>query len=148
MKRWGWLIGLVIVAIAASAGGLMVFGRVGANRYDFGGEPFKLSEATVSRLTALGRLEPAEEVIGIGGVVGDRIVSIAVHEGDRVSKSQPLVYLESHNLRQLEIEAIEQQLNEFDERRRAELALAEARIAGGRLAVEQARTNQAEIDAQ
>jgi HlyD family secretion protein len=104
--------------------------------------------ALASRLTALGRVEPAGDVIDIGAMVGDRLVSVKVKEGDIVKKGEPLAYLDSGELRRLEVEATQQQLKEVEARRDAELTLAEARITAARLSVELAKTHQAEVDAE
>jgi HlyD family secretion protein len=142
MKRWSWITGIVFLALAATAGSWIIYGR-GIGRRD---EPS--SFVPLGKLMAQGRLEPAGEVIDIGAVMGDRLMSVAVREGDPVKKGAPLASLDSQELRKLEVEATENQLAEAESRREAELALAEARIAAGRLAVEQAGTHQAEIEAE
>ena len=124
----------------------MVFGR-GIDHRDESSNQGQVA-VPLSKPMALGRLEPADDVIDIGAVMGDRLINVAVREGDRVKKGAPLAYLDSQELRKLEVEATENQLKEAELRRDAELALAKARIAAGRLAVEQAGTHQAEIEAE
>ncbi|MEJ6479849.1 FAD-dependent oxidoreductase [Nostoc punctiforme UO1] len=48
---------------------------------------------------ALGRLEPAGEIISVAGPVGERIGYLEVAEGDNVKNGQILAYLENYNER-------------------------------------------------
>jgi HlyD family secretion protein len=97
---------------------------------------------------ALGRIEPAGEVIDVGAMAGDRLIKLAVKEGDVVKEGQPLAYLDSHALRKLEVEAIAYELEQAKSRLAAEQTLAEARIAAARLRLSEARTRQLGLDAQ
>jgi HlyD family secretion protein len=94
---------------------------------------------------ALGRIEPAGDVIDIAAVMGERLVRLAVKEGDAVKEGQPLADLDSHALRQLDVEASEGQIREAQARLAAEVAVADARIATAKLALEQARTRDSDL---
>ena len=97
---------------------------------------------------ALGRIEPAGEVIDVGATMGDRLIKLTVKEGDVVKEGQPLAYLDSHALRKLEVEATAHELDQAKSRLAAEQALAEARIAAARLRLSEARTRELGIEAQ
>lgn len=49
-----------------------------------------------SLVTALGRLEPGDGVVDLGGVAGERVARLSVQENDRVAAGQVLGELESH----------------------------------------------------
>lgn len=97
---------------------------------------------------ALARIEPADRVVAIAAVPGERVASIAVAEGDVVEKGQPLVYLDSRPLRQFELKAIESQLKEAQARRTAEAKLADTRIIEAVVGVSRAEAQQLDLTAQ
>jgi HlyD family secretion protein len=97
---------------------------------------------------ALGRFVPADGIIDVGALAGERLVKIAVREGDVVQPGQPLAYLESRALRQIELEALSARIVEAEARRGAEERLADARIAAAAAGVKQAEAQQLDIDAQ
>lgn len=103
-----------------------------------------VSGADAREVRAIGRLEPAQGIITLGEGLPDRLESVEVEEGDVVAKGKPLARLESHHLRQLEIESLDAQIKEAESRREAEESLANARIESARLAVR--RTSQREIE--
>ncbi|MER3478332.1 MAG: HlyD family secretion protein, partial [Leptolyngbya sp. ERB_1_2] len=54
----------------------------------------------VKKITALGRLEPASEVIRLSAPIaldGDRVSQLLVKQGDRVSKGQVIAILDSRD---------------------------------------------------
>ncbi len=101
-----------------------------------------------SHTKALAKLQPAAEVIQISALVGDRVVRVDVEEGESVKKGQLLVSLDSRDLRELEVRAGENQLEEARDRRDAELRLADARIAAARLQLDQTKTRTSDIEAE
>ena len=53
--------------------------------------------ASAAKITALGRIEPAGEVVKVGGPSGERIGRLLVKEGQAVTVGQPIAYLESYD---------------------------------------------------
>ena len=53
--------------------------------------------ASAAKITALGRIEPAGEVVKLGGPSGERIGRLLVKEGQAVTVGQPIAYLESYD---------------------------------------------------
>jgi len=88
---------------------------------------------------ALGRLEPSGNVIDLSAIPGDRLDSAVVQENADVHKGDPLAYLDSRPLREMEYEAVRSQRLEAELRRGAEEKLADARIAAARVALSQAQ---------
>ena len=84
---------------------------------------------------ALGRIEPAGEVIDVGATMGDRLIKLTVKEGDAVKEGQPLAYLDSHALRKLEVEATAHELEQAKSRLAAEQALGRSTDRGGTASV-------------
>jgi HlyD family secretion protein len=117
-----------------SAGGTI--GDAGA-----GGQP-------PGEVMALGRLEPAEGVISIGALVGDRLQSLSVTEGDVVTQGQALGLLDSQPLRRLEVESLKSRYREAQARLAAEKTLAESRIATAQLGVKRAQQHTVQVEAQ
>src|SRR5208282_5848134 len=116
-------------------------GRAGGDQKASAADP-----ADNGRLTVLGWLEPAGGLIDINGAAEDRLEKLLVAEDAVVSKGQPLAYLESRALKQLQLDALEIQVQEAVARREAEIKLAETRIQTARLAIEKVKLQ--EIDAQ
>lgn len=110
--------------------------------------PSEATETDTYDVVALGRLEPSGRIISIAAVPGDRVERLAVDEQAVVKKGQPLAYLDSHALREIEVASLESQLKEAESRRASEEKLADARITTATLAVEQAKAQQFEITAQ
>jgi HlyD family secretion protein len=65
------------------------------------------TEADRRSLVAMARLEPASRVVQVGSPTDDVIQRILVSVGDRVEVGQILVLLESHALRQAELQSAE-----------------------------------------
>ncbi len=95
-----WLIGLLISATAITGGvifyGVSQFGLVGK------APSSQTVEATpvVTKVTALGRLEPSSQVIKLSAPLaldGDRISQTLIKEGDRVKAGQVIVILDSRD---------------------------------------------------
>jgi HlyD family secretion protein len=97
---------------------------------------------------ALGRLEPAEGVIDISGVAGDRLEKLNVEENAAVRRNDPLAYLDSRALRNLELQAIRSQRREAEARRAAEEELADAKTQAAKLALEQAQAYEWDLKVQ
>lgn len=77
---------------------------------------------------ALGRIEPESEIFEIGGSSDERVASLAVKEGDGVSKDQPLGYFQSHEQRVAEVARLAAKLKESERLLEAETKSGEAAI--------------------
>jgi HlyD family secretion protein len=90
-------------------------------------------------VAALGRLEPAGEVISVSGPQGDRISELLVAEGDYVRQGDILAYLETYEERLAERNYAASQLAEAQTRLAAEAQYGNAQV-------EEARTRLGQID--
>ncbi|HWB08439.1 MAG TPA: HlyD family efflux transporter periplasmic adaptor subunit [Pirellulales bacterium] len=99
-------------------------------------------------VAALARLEPAGGVVSINGTPGDRLQELKVELGQQVAKGDELAVLESHSLRQGELELAETQLREARGRKTAEERYAEATLDEADLAEEQAKLQELDAAAQ
>jgi len=94
----------------AAAASLALVGLLAAacdNRIE--ANPTQSSDAERRSLVAMARLEPASRVVQVGSPSDDVIQRILVQVGDRVEGGQILVVLESHALRQAELQSAELQ---------------------------------------
>jgi HlyD family secretion protein len=96
----------------------------------------------------MGRVEPAGGVIDVGAMMGDRLGSLRVQEGDQVKKGDTLADLESRALRELELAAATSQLENAEGRLRVERQLANVKIEAAKLGVKKAEAAGLSIDAQ
>jgi multidrug efflux pump subunit AcrA (membrane-fusion protein) len=103
----------------------------------------------VTRITALGRLEPRDGIVTISGLPGDRIEEILVQPGRQVGKGTPLVRLASHEERRLARDLVQTQLNEalaqkaeLERQKQAQLEEIDAELAKIRSGQEQDLTAQ------
>lgn len=90
---------------------------------------------TVKRIAALGRLEPASEVIRVSAPIaldGDRVSQLLIKQGDRVQKGQVIAILDSRDKLQNAVNQAREQV----------------RVAQARLAQVQAGAKTGEIEAQ
>ena len=69
-------------------------------------------KAKSSQVLAQGRIQPAKGLIRVGAVPGDRVERVLVQAGQRIQKLQPLIVLQSQQLRALELEAASLRLEE------------------------------------
>lgn len=74
----------------------------------------------VTRVGALGRIEPSTEVLDIDAAVGQRLLTLFVEEGQRVAKGDELAHLESHNVAAAEKQEIAALLEEARNRLQAD----------------------------
>ena len=92
-----WVVGgAIAVALGLAAFGILQFVNRPAAKQT---EPTSISSSSASdaKITALGRIEPAGEVIKVGGPSGERIGRLLVKEGQTVGVGQLIAYLESHD---------------------------------------------------
>jgi HlyD family secretion protein len=99
-------------------------------------------------VAALARLEPEGGVVSINGTPGDRLQELKVQLGQQVAKGDELAVLESHALRQGELELAETQLREARGRKTAEERYADAMQGEAELAEEQAKLKELDAAAQ
>ena len=149
----------LIVVLVAAGGGLAVW------QPDWLGistPPSPVAEAPprVFHPRATGRIEPAGGVIEVSGPVGDRIVWIderlkpaaedrdaagQMHRPVAVAKGEVLARLESYELKTLEIEGLQSQIKEAQDRLTAEIAAAKARVETARAELKIAEGSAADI---
>ncbi len=103
------------------------------SRYQFWREPAAVAGPAAkgeerSAVGALGRIEPASEIIKVGSGIADRLESLLVKRGDLVKKDQIMGHLQSYAEQVAERDAIAAQLEEAKVRLAAETELDEARI--------------------
>ena len=130
----------LVVLVAAVAGAAGYFGRdwfaAGAGAETGGhGTPQPAAERTV---VALGRLEPASELVAVGAPAGSRIARLVVKEGDAVEQGAPLAYLNSHAETAAALDHARTQWQEAVRRRQAEDDCGKALIEEARLKLRQA----------
>lgn len=90
-------------------------------------------------IAALGRIEPAGQVIHVSGPTGERILRLLVKEGQQLEKGETIAFLESYPERQAEVKLAASRLLEAQNRFIAERELGKAQRQEART-----RRNQAE----
>ena len=107
------VIRLVVAATAITAAiafyGISQFTTVGVNKSS---QPAK-TIPIVKKVTALGRLEPAAEVIELSAPLaldGDRVAQLLVKEGDRIQAGQTVAILDSRDRLQDELRQAQEQV--------------------------------------
>lgn len=99
------------------------------------------------QVNALGWLEPADGILQVAALTGERLAELDIKKGDVVKKGQILGRLDSRSLRQLEHDALVSERDELGKRYKAEKQVAAARIGAAKVAVERARTLESESTA-
>jgi len=98
------------------------------------------SPNTRPAIAALGRLQPRGDVIDVaGGLMGDRLGSLQVKEGDQVKQGAILGYLDSYSEAKAQRDAAEAQLREARTRLEAETAYSQALILQAQIGVREAK---------
>ena len=93
-----WIVGgAVAVALALAALGISQFMNRPAAKQSEPAPTVPAQSASTAKITALGRIEPAGEVVKVGGPSGERIGRLLVKEGEAVATGQPIAYLESYD---------------------------------------------------
>lgn len=143
------LIGLVLLAVALPAA--WYFGRRDPGSARMAALTTTSSEGSAQSrqlVVARGRLQPEGGIIDLSGMVGDRVATIPVKEGDVVKAGTVLATFESYPLREAELKLAQTELEEAKRRRDADLELAEATVSETEIAKRQAETIDLEIAAQ
>ncbi|WP_404783668.1 efflux RND transporter periplasmic adaptor subunit [Altericista sp. CCNU0014] len=95
-----WMVGGgVAVALGLTALGLLQFANRPSAKQAQPAPAASPAAALVGKISALGRIEPAGEIVQVGGPSGERIGRMLVKEGQSVAEGQPIAYLESYNER-------------------------------------------------
>jgi HlyD family secretion protein len=97
---------------------------------------------------ALGRIEPAQGVVKVGAMPGERIEKLLVSGGDVVAAGDQLARLAGDELRSVEYEAARLQLKEAGVRAAAQKRMAATTLAEAELGLEEAATADLEVAAQ
>jgi len=145
---------LIVVLGLVGIGGVWTLFRLGGSSQFAGATDqqkiasLNASTSSARSVVALGRIEPAGGFVSIRGLVGERVESLHVNEGDIVQRGQKVATLGSHRLRQLEIDALDVQIKEAETRLAAEQQLADARIAAAQVAVDQAAEQDVALESQ
>jgi len=100
------------------------------------------------QVSALARLEPADGVIDVAALPGDRLEKLLVKLGDQVKKGQELVRLESLALRQTERDLAQSQLDEALKQEEQENRYAAALLTEAELGIKLVELQSLDIDAQ
>lgn len=88
-------------------------------------------------VSALGRLEPASEVVDISGINGTRLVSLAVGEGATVKAGDVLAYTEGYEQRRAAVKRAEAALKEGRELYRSQKMNGDATVEEAQLRLQQ-----------
>lgn len=126
------------VTLALGLGGVGVF-QAFQPRPDKAETASEPSTPQSRAISALGRIEPAGQVIKVSGPTGERVLRLLVKEGQQLEKGETLAFLESYPERQAEVKLAASQLLEAQNRFIAERELGKAQGQEART-----RRNQAE----
>ena len=126
---------ILIVGLALIVGGVTVYKTISANTTQTEAPIQTMPE--VKTVTALGRLEPAGEIVEVSvssGAQGNRIDELLVKEGDKIKKGQTIAILDSRD----RLEAALNQSQEQVGMTRANLNLVKAGAKTGEIKAQQA----------
>ncbi|MBW4579282.1 MAG: ABC exporter membrane fusion protein [Tildeniella nuda ZEHNDER 1965/U140] len=132
-NRWmlGWVVGGVLLT-----GGIAYYG---IEQYQQASKPPEPTQPTIAQsITALGRLEPEQEVINVSvpaALNNDRIAQLLVQRGDRVKAGQVIAVMDSHNRLQKAFLEVQEQLSVAQ----SKLAQVRAGAKAGEIAAQQAQ---------
>jgi HlyD family secretion protein len=107
-----WIVGGTVVIALGLVGfsALQLANRPSAKQAE--PTPVFSAPAASAKITALGRVEPAGEVVKVGGPSGERIGRLLVKEGQTVAVGQPIAYLESYDEQLANRDVSQSQLND------------------------------------
>lgn len=147
MTRWGLLAGGLALGVGLGSLGMNWLSMGQAQDSEIPPEPVMATPQPY--VGALGRIEPAGEVINISGPPGERIGELLVGKGDWVTAGDALIRLETYDERLAERNYAASQLQEAKQRLAAETRYAETQIQEARTRVNQVdRPRALEIEAQ
>lgn len=99
VKPKPWLVGTIIAALAAS-GGIVVIGLAQSGWHTTHPSSSALKSSPLPNVAALGRLEPAGEIVKIAAPLsldGDRLAELKVKLGDTVQTGDPIAVLDARD---------------------------------------------------
>lgn len=141
--RFGMIVCLTLLGMGTVGCGLLLLiymqpapAREGGQIPSFGKSR---TSGTQGSVAALGRLTPQGEIVEIGGLMGDRLHKLVAEEGQWVKQGAVLGYLDSHEERKAERDAIATQLTEARSRLAAELTYLDVQIKEAEIGVRQAK---------
>ncbi|MBE9138615.1 efflux RND transporter periplasmic adaptor subunit [Nodosilinea sp. LEGE 07088] len=141
-----WL--LVAALVVVGAGSTVVLRNVLQTRQE-AREQAELPPPRQVKVVALGRVEPASQVIDVATAEAGRIERLMVKEGDQVDQGQVLAYLDTYDVRQAERDYAASQLKDARAQFEAETALGSSQVQEANTRVSQIdRPQQAAIAAQ
>ncbi len=123
---------------------LVVLGGCGSSPLQTSTPSFQHREVTLNdkpkpnQVLAQGRLQPAKGLIRLSALPGDRVEKVLVQAGQKVRKLQPLIVLQSQQLRALELEAALLRLDEARALRQAKQQEADLAIDAANLKLQSA----------
>ncbi len=108
-----WIVGgAIAVTLGLAALGISQFMNRPAAKPPEPAPAAPAQSASAAKITALGRIEPAGEVVKVGGPSGERIGRLLVKEGQAVTVDQPIAYLESYDEQLANRNVAQSQLND------------------------------------
>lgn len=113
------------VALALGIGSVGVFQAFQQQSNPASNTPEPSSEKSRA-ISALGRIEPAGQVIQVSGPTGERVLRLLVQEGQQLEKGETIAFLESYPERQAEVKLAASRLLEAQNRFIAERELGKA----------------------
>lgn len=123
---------------------MVVLGGCGSSPLQTSTPSFQHREVTLNdkpkpnQVLAQGRLQPAKGLIRLSALPGDRVEQVLVQAGQKVRKLQPLIVLQSQQLRALELEAALLRLDEARALRQAKQQEADLAIDAANLKLQSA----------
>ncbi len=102
-------------------------------------EVHMIDQGKQNHILAQGRIQPAKGLVRLGAIPGDKVEQVLVQAGQPISKSQPLVLLQSQQMRALELEAARLRLEEARAMRKAKQQEAELAIDAAGLKMQSAK---------
>ena len=106
------------------------------------------SKAKSNQVVAQGRIQPTKGLIRLSAIPGDRVEHVLVQAGQRIRRLQPLIVLQSQQLRALELEAASLRLEEARALRQAKQQEAELAIDAAELKLQSATQIVAQANSQ
>lgn len=140
LKPKPWLMATIVAAMAVT-GGLAYVGLSDAGLSSGESEAVATQPIALPSVAALGRLEPAGEIINIAAPLaldGDRLTELFVQVGDIVQAGEPIAVLDSRDRLQDEVTAAQLQISLAE----AKLAQVKAGAKEGAIAAQSAAVNQ------
>lgn len=127
------------VVLALGFGGVGVFQAFQPQPNPANNDSKAASEKS-NAISALGRIEPAGQVLQVGGPTGERVLQLLVKEGQQLEKGETIAFLESYPERQAEVKLAASRLLEAQNRFIAERELGKAQGQEARTRRNQAET--------